>query len=97
AGRSFFWLLALLHGSQDRLHERGQIVRLAARDEVAVAHDLLIDVMRPRVRHVVLDREEARRALAFQGRRRAEYPRAMTDCRDDLALLGHAADEANDR
>jgi len=42
------------------------IVRLAARDEVAVANDLGIRVLGACIDDVVLDREEAGRALPLQ-------------------------------
>ena len=85
------------HRLDDRLHERRQIIGLATGDEVAVAHHFGIDVAGTGVDHVVLDGEEARRLPALERLRRAEHPRSMTDGGHDLALLGHRADQAQDR
>src|SRR5207245_1557644 len=70
--------------------------RLAAGDQVAVAHDLGVAVFRPGVDHVILDGEEASGLLSFEGLGRAEYGRTVTDGGHNLALFGHVADEADD-
>src|SRR5262245_41843708 len=72
----------LLDRLHDRRQERGQVVGLAAGDQVAVAHHLGVEVLGAGVDDVVLDGEKARRLLALERLRRAEDPRAVADGAD---------------
>src|SRR5205809_393645 len=79
----------------DLLVERRQVVRLAARDETLVDHDLLVDPLAPGVADVGLEARPRRDLAAAYHARFDQHPRAVADDANRLALLEEVAHEGD--
>src|SRR5205814_5139158 len=79
----------------DRLHERRQIVRFAAGDQVPVPDYFGVDVLAAGIDHIVFDRKKASCLASFESLGGTQHPGAVTNGRDHFPLLRHGADQAN--
>src|SRR5918994_2884935 len=75
--------------------EGGEVVRLAARDEAVVHHDLLVDPVASRVADVGLDARPGSDLAVAQDVRLDQGPGAMADRGDRLLRLEEGAHETN--
>ena len=73
--------------------KRGNIVGLAAGDQLAVDHHFLVDHARPGIFQVGADRRPARHRPLVDHVRLDQQPRAVTDRRDDLVVVHEFLDD----
>src|SRR5208282_4963349 len=79
--------------ANDLTAEYGQIARQPRRDDIAVAHYGLVDVVTAGINYVVLDNRHARHPSAFGNPGRGQYPSSVADRGHEAALVVYLTHE----